>query len=225
MERSAECIVDKGSTHEGSATGASWRNDGRGRAHRDPSEYLAEGTTIGVNALRETGVGSLKHDGPGVVFDDDRYYMASVLAELIASSGRAVTYVTPAPIVAPWTEHTLEQSRVQRRLIEKGVEIVPLHQLAGRTKDTLDIACSYSGKTHAIDCAILVPVTSRIPNDQLWHDLIAMKDQWADHGLETVERIGDCLTPGIIATATYAGHGYARKLGAVADSDNYDQYR
>lgn len=222
---SAEDILSYGIPHVAIATGARWRNDGMGRAHRDPLDYLAEGATIGVNALLENGVSALTNDGPVVVFDDDRYYMASVLAELIASSGRAVTFVTPAPIVAPWTEHTLEQSRVQRRLIEKGIEIVPLHQLAGRTKDTLDIACSYSGKTRTIDCATLVPVTSRIPIDQLWHDLIAMRDQWADHGLETVERIGDCLSPGIIAAATYAGHGYARSRNNPATEDNYDIYR
>ncbi len=159
------------------------------------------------------------------MFDDDRYYMASVLAELIASSGRKVAFVTPAPIVAPWTEHTLEQGRVQRRLIEKGIEIIPLHHLAGRTKDTLEIACSYSGAHRTIDCATLVPVTSRLPTNQLWLDLIAMKDHWADHGLESVERIGDCLSPGIIAAATYAGHSYARSRNNPAPDDIYDMYR
>ncbi|HWT61372.1 MAG TPA: NAD(P)-binding protein [Ochrobactrum sp.] len=222
---SAEDILSYGIPHVAIATGARWRNDGVGRVHRDPLDYLAEGATIGVNALLENGVKAFTNDGPVVVFDDDRYYMASVLAELIASSGRKVTFVTPAPIVAPWTEHTLEQSRVQRRLIEKGIDIVPLHQLAGRSRDTLNIACSYSGALRTIECATLVPVTSRLPTDQLWHDLIAIKDQWADHGLASVERIGDCLSPGIIAAATYAGHGYARSRNNPAPVDSYDMYR
>ncbi len=222
---SAEDVLSFGIPHIAIATGARWRNDGVGRVHRDPLDYLAEGTTVGVNALLENGVAALANDGPVVVFDDDRYYMASVLAELIASSGRSVTFITPASIVAPWTEHTLEQIRVQRRLIEKGVEIIPLHQLAGRTNDTLNIACSYSGKIRTIDCATLVPVTSRLPNDQLWHDLVALKHQWMDHGLETVERIGDCLSPGIIATATHAGHGYLRSRGSQPMDADYDIYR
>ncbi len=92
---SAEDILSYGIPHVAIATGARWRNDGMGRAHRDPLDYLAEGATIGVNALLENGVSALTNDGPVVVFDDDRYYMASVLAELIASSGRAVTFVTP----------------------------------------------------------------------------------------------------------------------------------
>ncbi|GLU25493.1 NAD(P)-binding protein [Brucella sp. NBRC 12950] len=222
---SAEDILSYGIPHVAIATGAYWRDDGVGRVHRDPLVYLGEGVTISVNALLEKGASVISNDGPVVIFDDDRYYMASVLAELIASSGRAVTFVTPTPIVAPWTEHTLEQSRVQRRLIEKGIEIVPLHELAGRTNDTVEIACSYSGKRRTIDCATLVPVTSRIPSDALWRDLIAMKDQWADHGLVTVERIGDCFSPGIIAAATYAGHSYARSRNSPALEDNFDIYR
>ena len=222
---SAEDVLSYGIPHVAIATGARWRDDGVGRVHRDPLDYLAEGAIVSVNALLENGVDALAIDGPVVIFDDDRYYMASVLAELIAASGRAVTFVTPAAIVAPWTEHTLEQGRVQRRLIERGVELVPLHQLAGRRKDALDIACVYSGKIRTVDCATLVPVTSRLPNDQLWHDLVALKHQWMDHGLETVERIGDCLSPGIIAAAIYAGHGYARSRSQLSPEDNYDIYR
>lgn len=90
----AEDILSYGIPHVAIASGARWRNDGMGRAHRDPLNYLTEGATIGVNAFLENGVDALTNDGPVVVFDDDRYYMASVLAELIASSGRKVAFVT-----------------------------------------------------------------------------------------------------------------------------------
>jgi dimethylamine/trimethylamine dehydrogenase len=33
-------------------------------------------------------------------------------------------------------------------------------------------------------------------------------------GIKSVTRIGDCLAPGFIAHAVYAGHRYARELDA-----------
>lgn len=221
---SAEDILSYGIPHIALATGSKWRNDGVGRVHRKPLGFLENGTTIGVEALLANGAAAINTSGPVVVFDDDRYYMASVLAELAAGAGHKTIFVTPTPIVAPWTEHTLEQRRIQKRLIDLGVEIIALHQLAGRSHDSLTIECVYSGSTHEIACGALIPVTSRKPVDQLWHELIAVKDQWADHGIETVERIGDCLAPGIIAAANHSGHSYARGL-LSAPTENMDIYR
>lgn len=220
----AEDILSYGIPHIALATGSKWRDDGVGRVHRKPLEFLSQGATTGVEALLSSGAAAITAQGPVVVFDDDRYYMGSVLAELVANAGHKVVFVTPTPIVAPWTEHTLEQRRIQQRLIDLGVDIIPLHQLAGRTADTLTIECVYSGSTRVIECSTLVPVTSRIATDTLWHQLIAVKDQWADHGIETVQRIGDCLAPGIIAAANHAGHSYARELLSTPAA-NMDIYR
>ncbi|NRP73010.1 Trimethylamine dehydrogenase [Ensifer psoraleae] len=220
----ADDVLSYGIQHVAIATGARWRTDGVGRTHRSPLPFLNGDAVVGVDALLSEGASALVNDGPVVVFDDDRYYMASVLAEMIALSGRKVTFVTPASIVAPWTEHTLEQRRVQTRLIDLGIDIIPLHQLSGLTQSVFTIECIYSGRKREIACAAVVPVTARLPSDRLWHELAAVSDGWADHGIETVERIGDCLAPGIIAAANYAGHFYARKL-ARAIVDDYDAYR
>ena len=53
----------------------------------------------------------------------------------------------------------------------------------------------------------------RLPNDTLWHDLQARKAEWKDAGLETVTRIGDCYTPGLIALATQSGYKYGAEFG------------
>jgi dimethylamine/trimethylamine dehydrogenase len=217
-------VLSYGIRHVAIATGARWRTDAVGRVHRAPLPFLANGAVVGVDALLDQGVAALPDAGPVVVFDDDRYYMASVLAEMIALSGRKVTFVTPASIVAPWTDHTLEQRRVQTRLIELGIDILLLHQLADFRPGVLNVECTYSGKRREIDCSTVVPVTARLPVDGLWRDLFACAEAWADHGIETVERIGDCLAPGIIAAANYAGHFYARKL-AGTEAENFDAYR
>ena len=39
----------------------------------------------------------------------------------------------------------------------------------------------------------MVPVTSRISEDGLYHELTARQQEWAAHGLSSVSRIGDCL--------------------------------
>ena len=48
--------------------------------------------------------------GQVVVFDDDHYYMGSVIAQRIAAGGAKVAPVTPAAFVADWSRNTLEQS-------------------------------------------------------------------------------------------------------------------
>jgi dimethylamine/trimethylamine dehydrogenase len=94
------------------------------------------------------------------------------------------------------------------------VEIIPLHQLLDMNGASLTLECVYSGKPKTIECSALIPVTSRLPNDQLSTDLLDQQDQWQDAGIITVNAIGDCLAPGLIAAATYSGHEIGRALDA-----------
>jgi dimethylamine/trimethylamine dehydrogenase len=201
------------------ATGGRWRTDGAGRNHRAPLAFLKEGLTLTPDDLMaKEGLDRLSGlDGPVVIFDDDQFYLASVLAERIRQAGHDVVFVTPAAQVAPWSEHTLEQVRIQTRLIELGVAIRPHRLLADRTANSLEIACVFSGRRETIACAALVPVTARLPEDGLWHDLEARRGEWAAKGVRTVTRIGDCLAPGLIAAAVYSGHRYAREFGEPRD--------
>jgi dimethylamine/trimethylamine dehydrogenase len=156
---------------------------------------------------------------PVVVFDDDGYYMGAVLAELMARAGHLTVYVTPHAEVSRWTHHTMEQPRIQARLIELGVAIHPHRMLAGRTADRLELACTFTGRLETIACSTLIPVTSRLPEETLWLALCARKPEWADAGIGSVTRIGDCLAPGTIAAAVYSGHRYAREFGEKIDLD------
>lgn len=209
----ADGILEFGIPHVAIATGATWRTDGVGRTHRQPLPFLIPDQVVGPDALLREGADALSGDGPIVIFDDDRFYMASVLAELAAGTGRETIFVTPTPIVAPWSENTLEQDRIQKRLIELDVRIVPNSALSDMSSDTLTVACTYSGRKTDLPCATLIPVTARLPNDALWRDLHARADTWSDAGITAVTRIGDCYAPGLIAAATYAGHAYARSFG------------
>lgn len=94
-----------------------------------------------------------------------------------------------------------------------GVQIVALHSVVARGADAATLECVYTGRQHDIACGTLVNVTMRRPVDGLYHDLLRLTGAGAP-GPKTLVRIGDCLAPGTIAAAVYAGHRYARELGA-----------
>ena len=216
----ADDILSYGIAHVGIATGARWRADGVGRTHRAPLAYLSQGgLVLTPDDLMDRAAEALAASGPVVVFDDEWYYMGSLMAEVAVASGRAVTLVTADVMVGAFSQNTLEQGRIQRRLIERGVRIITAHALADRGADWLDLACIYSGRVQRIGCADLVSVTSRLPVDDLWRALQARQADWADAGLKSVTQIGDCLAPGTIAAANFAGHLYARDYGQVYDPD------
>ena len=197
------------------ATGSSWRRDGVGRAHRRPLPFLNQDMVVSPDNLMKDGAAGLA--GPVVIFDDDRFYLASLLAEQCANANLSTTFVTPASCVSPWADNTLEQQRIQTRLLELGVNVITDHVLADLKPGQLTIHCTYTGRPQEIDCQTLVPVTTRLPRDEIWQDLQARQADWQDAGISTVTRIGDCLAPGLIAAAVYGGHKYARLAGGASD--------
>jgi dimethylamine/trimethylamine dehydrogenase len=64
----------------------------------------------------------------------------------------------------------------------------------------------------AADAVVLV--TARVPTDSLYKEITGKIE--SDSGsapAPTLDKIGDCDAPAIIAAAIYAGHRYARELG------------
>ncbi len=53
----------------------------------------------------------------------------------------------------------------------------------------------------------------------LAEELATRQADWAQAGVKSVKRIGDCNAPGIIAAAVFSGHRYAREFGEVIDPD------
>ncbi len=204
----ADDILDFGFDHVLLATGARWRKDGIGRTHYKPvpgSEQSNVFTPDDIMDGRET-------DGPVVIFDDDHYYMGSVIAEKLAAEGKQVTLVTPAALVAIWTENTMEQHRIQARLMELGVTLITQHSLDKLNTNQAQISCITTGKSRELDCSTLVMVTSRQAEDQLYQLLMAREAEFPGAGIRSVECAGDGEAPSTIAAAIYAGHRYARLL-------------
>lgn len=210
---SADDVLAFGFNHVLLATGAKWRQDGIGRSHYKPvpgseqdNVYTPDDVMSGIT------LNGHETNAPIVIFDDDHYYMGSVIAEKLANEGRKVTLVTPAPLVAQWTENTMEQHRIQARLMELGVELVTQHCLDEIKGNQATISCITTGKTTQWNCSALVMVTSREAQDQLYQALMARENEFSDVGIQSVEQAGDGEAPSTIAAAVYAGHRYARQL-------------
>lgn len=205
----AEQILDFGFPHVCIATGSHWRTDGTGRSSHHPFAGWQNANVLSLEAL-----GSLDSDHSCcVVYDDDHHYMASVVAEKLKLGGHPVVLVCSADQIAVEGAGALEQHRTQQRMLELGIELVLGHTLKSYDGNVAELACRYTGRTIRHECTTLVPVTSRQPDDTLYQSLIALEDRFEAAGIRSVQRIGDCQAPGLIAAAVFAGHRYARELG------------
>jgi dimethylamine/trimethylamine dehydrogenase len=151
------------------------------------------------------------------LYDDDHFYMGSVLAELLVARGNRVHFVTPAVKVAEWTDNTLEQATIMRRLLERGVEIHLNKAPEAIEPKELVLGCTWTGRQSTLPVEAVVLVTSRTPNDALHHAAKAL--DWQVAGIRSLKLIGDAAAPGPIAWATYAGRAWAEGLDQPAPGD------
>lgn len=203
-------VLDSDAPHVILATGAVWRRDGMGRYHSRPIPGSAAIFT--PDDLMQGRLPS----GNVLIFDDDHYYMGGILAELLAEQGCAVTLATPAPTISAWTEYTLEQERVYKRLLQLNVTLLARHALTSHTPQTAALIHTITQKEIILPCDAVVMVTDRIPNDSLYHEL---KPALADGRLKSLRIIGDAEAPNIIAQAVFAGHLAAQEFGETINPD------
>ena len=183
------------------ATGARWRRDGIGRWHAS----AIPGSDSPLVLTPDDVMAGAMPSGPVVVFDDDHYYLGGVIAEALRRAGLEVTLVTPANEVSTWTTHTEEQHRIQARILRLGVAVETGTALASVNEGSVTLESIHTGEARELEAVNVVMVTSREPLDALYQTL---------NERIPIERIGDCLAPGTIATAVYSGHRYAREADA-----------
>ncbi len=191
------------------ATGSAWRRDGTGRQHPFALPGLDR-----VRPLTPDDVfAGADIRGRVLIYDDDHYFMGGALAERLREDGHEVCLVTPDSKVSSWTENTLEQEKIQARLLDLGVEIVVSHALAELDEKRVTLASVY-GDAHrrTEEFETLLLVTSREPDDALYRALCEQAE-----ALRYLRAIGDCSAPGTVAAAVYDGHGAARHLGSDED--------
>ena len=185
------------------ATGSSWRVDGVGRSSREPIKGLDKITVLSPeDAIKNIN----KLEGPIVIYDDEQGYLAGVLADHLSANGCNINFVTPASVVSPWTDSTLEQARVQRALLKQGVEIICNKTIASGDGQSLVTQCVFTGNKTTIDCKTIIMVTERIPNCSLYDELIKQEEALGESSKKYIKLIGDAEAPGLIADSIFSGH-------------------
>ena len=204
----ADHLLDFGFTRIVLALGASWRRDGLCRTlsrpvpgYQLPNVFTPDDVIDGVDV-----------PGPVVVFDDDHYYIGSVIAEKLARDGKTVHLVTPAAEASTWSKNTLEWPHVQVRLAEVSIQVHPFRKLKAITKESATVAHVHSGQVEEIACGSVVLVTTQAPDRQFVDELLDKPQALEKAGIVTLEAIGDCQAPGSIAQAVHDGHRFAMAL-------------
>lgn len=212
---SADDVLSFGAQHVAIATGAHWRRDGLGPSLDAPVAIEPDAPILTPDDIL-TGA---RPQGPVVIFDDDQFYMGGAIAELLARQGIAVTLATPGGSASNWTALTLDQPRVQRRLIEAGVTLRFHQTLLSVGPEAVRLACAYTGRPETVACTAAVLVTSRRPDDALYGTLAALgHDALRAKGIVSLETVGDATAPATIAACVHAGHRYARAIDARAEA-------
>ncbi|MBC7877455.1 MAG: FAD-dependent oxidoreductase [Anaerolineales bacterium] len=225
----AKDILEAGAPHVILATGATWRRDGMGRHLSRP--VPGNGKIFTPDDLMDLNMGSdsslalrvlskMQEQAPALqkilIYDDDHYYMGGVLAELLAENGCDVTLITPAPLISYWTQFTLEQERIIKRLHDLNVTLLENHVIASHTPTSATVTNIITSAESTLACDAIVMVTDRIPNDALYHEL---KPALAEGKLKSLRIIGDAEAPNIIAQAVFAGHLAAREFDEQVNPD------
>jgi dimethylamine/trimethylamine dehydrogenase len=117
-------------------------------------------------------------------------------------------------VIAPFTDETLEGPQVRRRLHEVGVRQHRGVQLLEVTPGGVRATDEYGDPFELATDAVCL-VTQRLSEDALYHELVSDPAALEAEGIEAVYRIGDCVSPRIIAEAVFDGHRLAREIDAA----------
>ena len=221
-DMTAEEALSYGFDHIAVATGSTWRRDGVGRWHTRPD-------TVPIGAMPvltpdDIMAGARPEGSRVAVYDDDHYYMGGALAELLRAAGYEVVLITPEAVVSAWTVNTMEQHRIQARLIEAGIGLRTSTAVSAVLDSEVRTQCAFTGQQSRIAADAVLLVTARLPEDTLFQDLLARHEEWPDQGLRTVRAIGDALAPSTIAAAVWAGRRYAEELEDPTDNSDTTPY-
>jgi len=224
-EMTADEVMEFGADSVTVATGSLWCDSGAGSTHAaqrpglskqfhqlltpdDIMKWMHDETLFNANV--QPGKSSF------FVYDDEHFYMASVVAEALARKGAQVVYATPLPNIASWTDNTLDQDKIIERLNELKVALHPNCSLTAKGSfvstlngETIALKNNDAEETVSADASLVI-VGVRKPVENLYHALLHKLT--ATKSSPNLFTAGDCHVPGLIQAAVYSGHTTARQI-------------
>ena len=207
-EMTAADVVESDCSLVAIATGSTWRRDGVGRHLHKPLDNCSAPFVLTPDDI----MAGTEPGADVVIYDDDHFYMASVIAEKLLQEGRAVTIVTPAATFASFTQFTLEIGHIHKRLFGLGLKLEAHQAISGVEPGRVIVKSVFADQSRELHCDNLVMVAGQLSNSALFDSLQSVETD------QRILRIGDCLAPATIAAAVHSGHKFARDLG-LADVD------
>ena len=207
---SAEEVLSYGAEIVVVATGSRWRRDGMNGPKLAPIRGAG-----GDHVFVPEDVVAANGELPGedvLVYDTDGYFMAAAMAQLIVAAGRRVTVVTPFADFGPYLFHTGEGRGVHAELLHSGAEIVPRYSVSEIGVGEVLGVHELGGAERRWRADSVVLVTQRRPRDELFREVSGDPPRLEGEGIEAVYRIGDCVTPRLIADCVFDGHRLAREI-------------
>jgi dimethylamine/trimethylamine dehydrogenase len=210
---SARDVRDYGAEIVVVATGARWAEDGLNFVTHEPIPG-ADASQPHILTPEQVMLEGKSPPGKRVlVFDAEGYFMAAGLAEKLAGDGFVVDLASPLDRIAPICDETLEGPMLRQHLHDLGIALRPGTMLTGIEPGRVTATDEF-GEPFELEADAVVLVTQRLSDDGMYRELKAEADTLANDGIEALYRIGDCVSPRIIAEAIFDGHRLAREIDA-----------
>jgi dimethylamine/trimethylamine dehydrogenase len=212
LEMGANDVRSSGADVVVLATGARWATDGQNAYTRKPipgadasephvltpEQILADGKDVQGNSI--------------LVYDCEGYVLGAGLAERLVTMGKTVTLVTPHSQIASYTAFTQEIGYFNRLLRSLGVTLVREHLLTSVGEGVVGARGLFDEDEveWRVDGTVLV--TQRQADDGLYLELADDPESLERFGIASLHRIGDCVSPRLLADVVFEGHRVAREI-------------
>ena len=193
------------------ATGARWSGDGLNGITHGPIPG-ADASLPHVLTPEQVMLEGKRPPGRRVaVVDCEGYFTGAGMAELLRGEGHEVTLVTPFEQAVHVCDQTLEGPRLRRHLHELGVDLARNVTVTAIGSDGLDGTGEFA-EPWRLEADAVALVTQRVSDDALWRALADDAEALEREGIQGLFRVGDCVTPRLIADAIFDGHRLGREI-------------
>ena len=209
---SVDDILEYGAEHVVFATGSSWATNGMNGPGHDvipgadaslphvltPEQVVTEEKPLGQRVL---------------VIDHDMYFMGSAMAQLAATKGSKVTYVTHMDSLGSYLRYTLEEQRMWVTLNELGVKVHSQHVTESLENGVGKFMHIWSHQPLEVEYDSVILVTQRNSVCDIYDEL-EDDPRLEKAGIKSIHLIGDAHAPAMIAQSVFSGHRLAREFDA-----------